>query len=214
MGNLFGSGFRQLHFKAYQAFQRSRPPRPNRRRLHGFIHLRPPDRQAAERQSRRVAQSELDRAIVEWRKVFRGDARVVDDTALTADDAANANLVFWGDPGSNSALAKLLPKLPIQWTKDKLTMGSHSTSATDHAPIFIFPNPSARPTTSSSTPASPSRRRNDQQLPPDAQAPRLGAHRPQHPTQHQMARQSRSRRLLRRTLAVEKRVVLSSPCQY
>ncbi len=30
------------------------------------------------------AQSELDRAIVEWRKVFRGDVRVKDDTAITA----------------------------------------------------------------------------------------------------------------------------------
>ena len=87
------------------------------------------------------AQSELDRAIVEWRKVFRGDARVKDDTALTADDAANANLVFWGDPGSNRALAKVLPKLPIQWTKDKLTMGPQSANAADHAPIFIYPNP-------------------------------------------------------------------------
>ena len=53
----------------------------------------------------------------------------------------NANLVLWGDPGSNKVLAKLLPRLPIQWTKDKLTMGAESASGADHAPIFIFPNP-------------------------------------------------------------------------
>jgi pimeloyl-ACP methyl ester carboxylesterase len=87
------------------------------------------------------AQSELERAIVEWRKVFRGDARVKDDTAITADDIANANLVLWGDPGSNRTLAKILPQLPLQWTKDKLALGAQSASATDHAPILIFPNP-------------------------------------------------------------------------
>jgi hypothetical protein len=87
------------------------------------------------------AQSELDRAIVEWRKVFRGDVRVKDDQAITTDDVKNANLVLWGDPGSNTLLARMLPKLPIQWTKDKLTLGAQSVSAADHAPILIFPNP-------------------------------------------------------------------------
>jgi len=47
-----------------------------------------------------------------------------------------------GDPGSNKVLAQMLKAgLPIQWTKDKLTMGSESVSAADHAPILIFPNP-------------------------------------------------------------------------
>ncbi|EDY19144.1 conserved hypothetical protein [Chthoniobacter flavus Ellin428] len=87
------------------------------------------------------AKNELDLAIAGWRRVFRGDARIKDDTAITAEDIANANLVLWGDPGSNKVLAKLLPQLPVQWTKDKLTMGGASAGAGDHAPIFIFPNP-------------------------------------------------------------------------
>jgi dienelactone hydrolase len=87
------------------------------------------------------AASELDRAIVEWRKVFRGDARVKDDTALTPDDIANANLVLWGDPGSNVVLGKILGKLPLKWTKEQLALGTQKVSATDHAPIMIFPNP-------------------------------------------------------------------------
>ncbi|HSI14222.1 MAG TPA: prolyl oligopeptidase family serine peptidase [Chthoniobacter sp.] len=88
------------------------------------------------------AQSEFDLAIAGWRRVFRGDVRVKDDTAITPQDMANANLVLWGDPGSNKVLAQMLKSgLPIQWTKDKLTMGSESTSAADHAPIMIFPNP-------------------------------------------------------------------------
>ncbi len=87
------------------------------------------------------ATSELDRAIVEWRKVFRGDARVKADTALTPDDIANANLVLWGDAGSNILLAKILKDLPLKWTKDQLTLGTQKVSAADHAPILIFPNP-------------------------------------------------------------------------
>jgi len=87
------------------------------------------------------AQAELERAIVEWRKVFRGDVRVKDDTALTAQDVATSHLVLWGDPGSNQAIAQLLPHLPIQWTKDALVFGTQTATAADHAPIFIYPNP-------------------------------------------------------------------------
>lgn len=85
--------------------------------------------------------SELERAIPQWRSVFRGDVIVKDDTALTANDMATANLVLWGDPSSNAVIAKLLPKLPLQWTADKLTLGATSVSAADHAPVLIYPNP-------------------------------------------------------------------------
>ena len=85
--------------------------------------------------------SEMNRAITEWRRVFRGDVRVKDDTALTAEDVANANLILWGDPSSNSALAKLLPRLPLKWSAQQLTLGALSVSAADHAPILIYPNP-------------------------------------------------------------------------
>ncbi len=85
--------------------------------------------------------SEMERAITEWRRVFRGDVRVKDDTALTADDVANANLILWGDPSSNTALAKLLARLPIKWTAQQLTLGALNVTAADHAPILIYPNP-------------------------------------------------------------------------
>jgi len=87
------------------------------------------------------AQSELERAIVEWRKVFRGDVQVKNDRDITPMDMERANLILWGDPGSNSIIASLLPKLPIQWTKDQLTMGAQRAGAADHAPILIQPNP-------------------------------------------------------------------------
>jgi hypothetical protein len=87
------------------------------------------------------AKVELERAITEWRRVFRGDAIVKDDTALTPDDIANANLVLWGDPGSNAVLAKVLPRLPIKWTKDQVQLGAYKLAAANCAPAMIYPNP-------------------------------------------------------------------------
>ena len=84
---------------------------------------------------------EFEHATSFWRKVFRGDAPVKDDTAITERDIAHSNLVLWGDPSSNAMLAKILPKLPIQWTQDSLVFAGESYDATHVAPVMIFPNP-------------------------------------------------------------------------
>ena len=108
--------------------------------MDSFIFVRPTGKPLHDRIGA-WAKGELDRAIVEWRRVFRGEARVKDDTAITADDIANANLILWGDPSANKVLAKILPKLPLTWDAKKLAIGQLETSAADHAPILIFPNP-------------------------------------------------------------------------
>src|SRR5207249_1817164 len=64
--------------------------------------------------------SELERAITAWRQQFRGQARVKDDTAVTAADSAAANLVLWGDPSSNAVLGKIAGKLPITWSEKEV----------------------------------------------------------------------------------------------
>jgi Prolyl oligopeptidase family len=87
------------------------------------------------------SEAERTRASFEWRRQFRGDAPMKDDTAITDADIANNNLVLWGDPGSNSVLAKLLAKLPIEWSKDTLKLNGQSHTAAGHAPILIYPNP-------------------------------------------------------------------------
>ncbi len=87
------------------------------------------------------ATSELNHATEFWRKVFRGEAPVKDDTAVTAEDIRNSNLILWGDPSSNAVLAKILPELPIQWTKDALIVGKDRYDASHIAPVLIFPNP-------------------------------------------------------------------------
>ena len=87
------------------------------------------------------AANELTAARQLWHDVFRGDAPVIDDTALTATDIANKNLILWGDPSSNSAIARLLPKLPLQWDSKNLVFRGQTYSAATHAPILISPNP-------------------------------------------------------------------------
>ena len=81
------------------------------------------------------------RAIREWRRHFRGEPQVKDDTAITDEDIANSNLVLWGDPGSNKVLSRIAARLPLTWTADKLTFGGSRTRCDAHAPILIYPNP-------------------------------------------------------------------------
>jgi hypothetical protein len=85
--------------------------------------------------------AELEHATGFWRKVFRGDVPIKDDTALTDQDFAHSNLILWGDPGSNAELGKILARLPLQWSRDKIVFAGQTYDATHHAPILIFPNP-------------------------------------------------------------------------
>lgn len=76
-----------------------------------------------------------------WRDMFRGEVSTIDDAALSEKDIAENNLILWGDPSSNKVLAKILPKLPLQWTKENITFRGQKYNSADHAPILIFPNP-------------------------------------------------------------------------
>ena len=66
-----------------------------------------------------------------------------DDTEVTEDDAEHCNLILFGDPGSNGWIAKLMPHLPLTWTKDELEFGGAKYTAVDHAALMIQPNPFA-----------------------------------------------------------------------
>lgn len=85
--------------------------------------------------------AELERAQFEWRRQFRGDAPIKDDTAINDADIAASNLVLWGDPQSNAVLAKIADKLPVQWSKDKLVANGKTYDAATNAPVLIYPNP-------------------------------------------------------------------------
>ncbi len=84
---------------------------------------------------------EMKHAIEHWRRQFRGDARVKADKDITEADTAQHNLILWGDPSSNSVLAKIADRLPIRWTAGGIESGGEKFSATDHVPVLVYPNP-------------------------------------------------------------------------
>jgi hypothetical protein len=84
--------------------------------------------------------AESERALLEWRKVFRGDAPVKDDSQVNDADIAANNLVLWGDPGSNQVLGRIADKLPVKWTVAGVTVGN-KTYPPGHVPLLIYPNP-------------------------------------------------------------------------
>lgn len=84
---------------------------------------------------------ELDRAIKQWRGMFRGEAPVKTDAEITDADIANSNLILWGDPVSNSVLAKLIDRLPIGWNAQTVKVGDQTFATANHVPVLIFPNP-------------------------------------------------------------------------
>ncbi len=83
----------------------------------------------------------MTHAIEHWRRQFRGEARVKDDTEVTDADIAAHNLVLWGDPSSNAVLAKIADKLPIRWDSDGVRVGDKTYDAGHHVPVLIYPNP-------------------------------------------------------------------------
>jgi pimeloyl-ACP methyl ester carboxylesterase len=87
------------------------------------------------------ARKRMERFQSDFAKWLRGDVRVQDDAKVTADDIASSNLVLFGDPGSNSLLAKVMAKLPVQWTKTDITVGAQKFPSADHALVMIYPNP-------------------------------------------------------------------------
>ncbi|MSU49545.1 MAG: hypothetical protein EXS37_10735 [Opitutus sp.] len=76
-----------------------------------------------------------------WRDIFRGNAPVKDDTAISDDDIRSKNLVLWGDPASNQLLARLLAQLPLTWDGRKIVFRGRTYDSAHHTPILVFPNP-------------------------------------------------------------------------
>ena len=89
----------------------------------------------------RWADASLRRFADEWRRHYRGELPVKDDTAVTPGDLARCNLVLFGDPGSNRWIRDTLPHLPITWQADRLRVGGVDYAAAAHAVQLIHPNP-------------------------------------------------------------------------
>ena len=108
--------------------------------MDAFLFVRPTGKFASDKVAAWI-KAEMERAESQWRRQFRGVAPIKDDTAVTDDDMKTKNLILWGDPASNSLIAKFLPDLPLQWTAQDLKLGSTSVSSAGHLPILIYPTP-------------------------------------------------------------------------
>jgi hypothetical protein len=87
------------------------------------------------------ADASLRRFADEWRRHYHGYLPVKNDTEVTDNDVRQSNLILFGDPGSNLYIAKVLPQLPVTWTRSTVQIGTESFPAVDHAVQLINPNP-------------------------------------------------------------------------
>jgi dienelactone hydrolase len=85
--------------------------------------------------------AESQHAQLQWRKHFRGDSRSVTDRELTAEQIADHNLVLFGDPESNSVIARIAKQLPVAWSENRISLGSQSFPRNGLAVAMIYPNP-------------------------------------------------------------------------
>lgn len=83
----------------------------------------------------------LDRFRKEYDKWLRAELPVVKDTQVTDELIESNNLILFGDPGSNTVLAKVVDRLPIRWTKDAIQVAGEKYPADTHGVPLIFPNP-------------------------------------------------------------------------
>jgi len=91
----------------------------------------------------RFVDREIEHARQTWRRIMRGEDRIVMDVDLTVDQIASNNLVCFGDFNSNRYLASIAAVLPIKWTDTKLVVGGRTFDPSIHAALLVYPNPQA-----------------------------------------------------------------------
>lgn len=107
--------------------------------LEPFLVVRPtgtPWNRAANQQALKLLQ-EFDQR---YRIAFRGRMRIKNDTEVTEADFAKYHVVLFGDPGSNQWLRRLNGKLPVQWTREFVSLGSQRFPAPEVLPALIHPS--------------------------------------------------------------------------
>jgi hypothetical protein len=105
-----------------------------------FLFVRP-TRPARHGAVQRWIDREFQYAQDRWRKVMRGDVRVVDDVDVTEDQINSCHLICFGDFSSNRYLNEIAQHFPIQWTSESLQVGSLEFESSTHAAAYWFTNP-------------------------------------------------------------------------
>jgi dienelactone hydrolase len=104
-----------------------------------FVVLRPTGK-AWTASAQSFAEDALRRFQEEWRLGFRGELPILDDTRLAEGEPILANLVLFGDPGSNRAIARIVDRLPLRWTPAGLEVNGKKYGP-DALPVLVYPNP-------------------------------------------------------------------------
>jgi predicted esterase len=91
--------------------------------------------------TQKYADANLERFAREWAKYFRGQLPIKDDIDVNDEDIARKHLVLFGDPASNSLIAQVLDRLPLQWTKEEIAFAGKKYPADSHVPVLIYPSP-------------------------------------------------------------------------
>jgi hypothetical protein len=89
----------------------------------------------------RYSSAAVDQFAALWDKYFRGKLPFEKATYQRPKGGNIPHLVLFGDPESNPLIAKVLPKLPITWTKEKLVVNGVEYDPKTHVPVLIYPNP-------------------------------------------------------------------------
>jgi hypothetical protein len=105
-----------------------------------FVIVRPTGKPLNEKVGAWVA-AELDHTIEHWRRHFRGEPRVVNDTDLKREDMATQNVILFGDPQSNQVLKQFYDVLPVTWQGDQIVAGKEAFAAGNHIVTAISLNP-------------------------------------------------------------------------
>lgn len=83
----------------------------------------------------------LDRFAAEYDKFFRAKLPILNDTQVTEEVLENHHLILFGDPGSNSILARVVDRLPIGWTKTAIEVRGESWNPGEYGVPLVYPNP-------------------------------------------------------------------------
>lgn len=108
--------------------------------MDSFIFVKPSGKALNEKTSTWF-ELESARAVDQWRKTFRGEARVTTEDKLTDAEIASNNIVLWGDMKNNRVLAKIMDKLAIGWNESEIRIGKKHFDADNHVLVMIYPNP-------------------------------------------------------------------------
>ncbi len=84
---------------------------------------------------------ERKEAVEAWRRTMRGDVREFRDVDFPEAWLDGNHLVLWGDPSSNSVLARIADRLPIRWTAEGVKVGDKVHPAERSVPVLVYPNP-------------------------------------------------------------------------